>query len=68
MTKTPAPKSKLCAMGQPGCSLDNGELYPVRNPCTRPRETGHIFCDQCREEAGGYPKIRVVLPARSRTA
>ena len=47
------PRTNLCANGKPGYSLENGELYSVRNPCTNPPLVDHIFCDRCRQEAAG---------------
>jgi hypothetical protein len=42
-----------CANGTPGYSLENGEAYPVRDPCKGTPTPGHIFCPACRVQAGG---------------
>jgi len=46
-------KQKLCANGMPRSTGTGQQLY-VRNACTLPRLRGHILCEGCRRDGGGY--------------
>jgi len=46
-------KQRLCANGLPRATGTGQQLY-VRNGCTKPPRRGHILCEECRRDAGGY--------------
>lgn len=43
-----------CANGTVGYDLASGRTYVVKNACKNVRRSGHIYCDRCRAETGGY--------------
>jgi hypothetical protein len=51
--------SKLCANGLMGYDIESGQSYAVRKPCQAKAQQGSIYCQHCRETAGGYVRHRL---------
>jgi hypothetical protein len=49
-----------CANGLPGYDRESGKSYTPRPACSREHSPGHIFCTQCRVEAGGYDRQQIL--------
>lgn len=52
---------RICANGTPRYA--DGKVQRVSDPCNRPALAGHIHCEPCRRDAGGYP-ARSARPVR----
>jgi hypothetical protein len=56
--------SKMCANGLMGYDIESGQMYTVRKACQSDRQQGSIYCQKCREEAGGYVRHRLQSPTQ----
>lgn len=48
--------NEQCANAKMGYDIKTSRPYYIKNPCPHKARKGHIFCEKCRLELGGFKR------------